>query len=129
MHCDDTGGGIDYDAEEYDVTFPIGFTNASLDISINDDGLLENDETFRVSIHSVTNNHSIGIPGEAIVTILDSTGKHFLCCCVYAHAGTYVLMYVFICTYMHYVHAYICCYMCMYIQLNVFSYIDMIFLV
>ena len=93
MYCDDTGGGIDYDAEEYDVTFAIGLVNASLDISINNDSLLEKDETFRVSIHSVTNNHSVGIPGELIVTILDSTSKHFLYCCVDTQVCTYVCCY------------------------------------
>ena len=75
---DVTGDDVDYGAEEYIVTFAVGSINASLDITINDDNLLENDETFRVTIHSVTNNHTVGIPGDARVTIIDSPSEYFL---------------------------------------------------
>ena len=79
MYVHVTGGGVDYDAEAYDVTFPIGSTRASLDIIIKNDSLLENNtETFRVSIHSVTNNHTVGIPRSALVIIRDRSSKYLV---------------------------------------------------
>lgn len=57
--------------------FPIGSTNASFDIIINDDSSLEDNEKFNVSIDSITNNHIVGIPGVTTVSIIDTTSKYF----------------------------------------------------
>lgn len=69
------GEGVDYSSGPYIVTFPIGSTNASLDIAINDDGILEGDETFSVYIVPFTNENIVGVPDTAIITIVDTTGK------------------------------------------------------
>ena len=71
--------GVDYNSGPYNVTFPIGSTNASFDIAIIDDGVLEDDEMFNISITSITNGHIVGTPAVATVTIIDTTGKLFLC--------------------------------------------------
>ena len=55
--------------------FRIGLTEASTNIVINNDSLTEDDETFSISITSITNDHAVGTPGVATVTIVDSTGK------------------------------------------------------
>ena len=52
------GGGIDYNPGPYNVTFPIGSTIASFNITIIDDGVLEDDEMFNISITSITNGHN-----------------------------------------------------------------------
>ena len=69
------GGGVDYYSGPYNVTFPIGSTIASFDITIIDDGVLEDDEIFSVSIDSITNDHNVGTPAVATVTIIDTTSK------------------------------------------------------
>ena len=78
MSCNIIGQGIDYNSGPYDVTFPAGSTNASLDIVINDDGILEGDETFSVYIVPFTNENIVGVPDTAILTILDTTGKEII---------------------------------------------------
>ena len=72
------GEGIDYSSGPYNVTFPARSTNASLDIAINDDGILEGDETFSVYIVPFTNENIVGVPDTAIITILDTTGKEII---------------------------------------------------
>ena len=66
-----TTGGSDYSSGPYDVTFPIGSTIASFNITIHDknDSVLESDELFNISITSITNNHIVGTPGVSTVTI------------------------------------------------------------
>ena len=71
-----TGESIDYNSGPYNVTFPVGSTNASFDIIINDDNVLEADEMFNVSITSITNGHIVGIPAVATVIIIDTTSKY-----------------------------------------------------
>ena len=65
--------GQDYSSGPYTVTFPIGFTNVSFDIMINEDNIMEDDEMFNISITSITNGHIVGNPGVATVTIVDNT--------------------------------------------------------
>ena len=69
------GGGVDYNSGPYTVTFPIGSTNASFDIIINVDSVLEGDESFNVSIAAIVNGY-VGTPREATVTIIDTTSKY-----------------------------------------------------
>ena len=67
-------GSVDYDSGPYNVTFPAGSTNASFDIMINDDGVLEYIEIFVVSINSIINGHHISDPSIVGVAIIDTTG-------------------------------------------------------
>ena len=73
--CITTAGGIDYNSGPYNVTFPIGSTNVSFYIIINGDNVLEDDEMFNVSIYFITNDHIVGTPEVATVTIIDTTSK------------------------------------------------------
>ena len=44
-------GGVDYDSGPYTVTFPAGQTRVSLNIPINDDGIVEDNEKFTLFIN------------------------------------------------------------------------------
>ena len=68
-------GSNDYDAGPYTVIFPIRSTSALLLITVNDDGVSESNETFNISITSITNGHIVGTPAVATVTIIDTTSK------------------------------------------------------
>ena len=72
-----TGGGVDYDSGPYSVTFTAGDTTASVNVSINDDNILENVEDFMVTI--MTGPLPVGVtrgnPGSATVNILDNDRK------------------------------------------------------
>ena len=70
------GGGVDYFSGPYNVTFPIGSTNVSFDITIVDDNVFEFDEIFNISITSITNGPIVGTPAVATVTIIDNTSKY-----------------------------------------------------
>ena len=78
MQCNVTGGGVDYNSGPYTVIFPAGSTNASFDIVINDDSVLEGDEMFNVSINSFTDGRIVHVdpPGVATVIIIDTTSKN-----------------------------------------------------
>ena len=45
-----TGGGVDYNSGSYNVTFLAGVTSVSFNITINNDSLLEDNETFNLII-------------------------------------------------------------------------------
>ena len=47
---DITGGGDDYNSGPYNVTFPVGVTSVSFNITINNDNVLEYNETFSLFI-------------------------------------------------------------------------------
>ena len=68
-------GGDDYDLGPYYVTFAVDSIIISFNLTIIDDGILEDNEVFSVSIASITNNHIVGIPSVAMVTIIDTTSK------------------------------------------------------
>ena len=108
------GGGVDYNSGPYNITFPIGSTIASFDITIIDDNVFEFDEMFSISITSITNGHIVGTPAVATVTIIDTTSKcvhNFILCtvctyvyniriCIFVHTYMFVLflhisMYVY----------------------------------
>ena len=71
-YCNVTGGGVDYNSGPYTVIFPNGSTNASFNIIINDDNVLEESEVFVISIESVTYG-TVGTPRNARVNIIDTT--------------------------------------------------------
>ena len=76
---DDTylGGDIDYDSGPYNVTFPSGEKNAAFTITINNDTVLEYDETFNLTIieSSLPENFILGEIYLAKVTIINDGGS------------------------------------------------------
>ena len=49
-----TGGGIDYDSGPYTVKFPAGQTSVQFNVLINDDSILEGDESFTLTVFNAT---------------------------------------------------------------------------
>ena len=68
------GGGTDYSSGPYTVLFPAGTTNASLDISINNDNIVEMNETFSLTITPPNDVMAID-PDNAVVTIVDDDSE------------------------------------------------------
>ena len=67
-------GDVDYNFGQYNVTFPAGATNLSLNIPINNDNLMEGNEKFCLVIHHAT--VTIGNPYRVTVIILDDDSKY-----------------------------------------------------
>ena len=67
----------DYTMGLYNVTFPANVTVGVIDIPVCDDVVLEEDESFNVSIvsQSLVDNVTIGSVGEATVIIVDDDRK------------------------------------------------------
>jgi len=63
-----TGGGVDYDSGPYNVTFPAGITRVQFDVPINDDMILEGDESFALTVSNAT----------LVLTIMDNESKKLL---------------------------------------------------
>ena len=74
---DITGGGVDYNSGPYNVTFPAGETSVSFSITINNDTVLEDNETFNLNIaeNSLPENVTLGVIYLAKVIIL-SDGEY-----------------------------------------------------
>ena len=70
-------GGGDYTPGPYIVIIPAGHTSVSFDISMTDDGVVEEDEVFRLAIapESLPYLVSRGNPGIAMVTIVSDDGE------------------------------------------------------
>ena len=68
---------MDYTSGPYTVTFPAGQTTATFDVPINDDNILEGNETFMLTIDSssLPDRVTRGDPGQATVTIVDNDRK------------------------------------------------------
>jgi len=77
-----TGGGVDYDSGPYNVTFPAGKTSVLLNVSINDDNILEEEEFFDLTIDSdsLPNRVTVDSQYESTVTIVDNDGKYIINC-------------------------------------------------
>ena len=72
-----TGGGVDYDSGPYTVIFPAGVINVSFDVPIIDDNMVENNETFDLTIVSSSSNKvTLGSSVHATLTIFDNDCKH-----------------------------------------------------
>ena len=69
-----TIGNVDYDSGSYNVTFLAGMTSESLNISITDDDILENNENFYLAIDESLSSITAGSTDRAIVNILDDDG-------------------------------------------------------
>ena len=76
-HTINIGGGIDYNSGPYNITFSTGVTTVLLNISINNDNILEGNEDFIVSINNSTlpDNVITNTSGTATVTIRDDDSK------------------------------------------------------
>ena len=72
------GGGEDYDSGPYSVKFDAGITEATLNVSIVDDNILEESEKFylAVNVPSLPDKVSVSDRGQATVTIVDDDGKY-----------------------------------------------------
>ena len=75
--------GTDYGVGPYSVTFPAGSTRTLLDISINDDVIVEGIENFTLIIDpsSLPSNITIGRYNQPTVTILDNDCKFCINVC------------------------------------------------
>ena len=70
------GESADYHSGPYDITFPMGETRFLLNVTIVNDNILENNETFNLTINpsSLPGNIKVGNPGQATVIIRDDDG-------------------------------------------------------
>ena len=68
---------MDYTSGPYTVTFPAGQTNATFNVPINDDNILEGNENFMLTINSslLPDDVLLGDPNQATVTIMDDDHK------------------------------------------------------
>lgn len=64
--------GSDYTATSGTLNFAIGETNKTFTILINDDTLVEGNESVALSLNNPTNGASLGAPSSASLTILDN---------------------------------------------------------
>ena len=71
---------MDYTSGPYTVTFPAGTTLVTFDIRVNDDNILENNESFILTINSSSLPDGVthGNPDKATVTIVNDDCKIFL---------------------------------------------------
>ena len=68
---------MDYGPGPYIVTIPAGMTSVPFDIPITDDGVLEGNEDFMLTINPspLPTDVSVGTPDQATVTIVDNNRK------------------------------------------------------
>ena len=94
---DNFTGGVDYNSGPYNVIFPAGVTSVSFNIIINNDTVLEYNETFNLTIinGSLPKNFIVGEIYITEVTIL-SDGSSGTTTNIIASAGSSSV--VFICT-------------------------------
>ena len=68
------GEGVDFDSGPYNVTIPAGDTLAVFNVAINDDDIMEANESFILTIDdsSLPNRVNVTDPDQATVTIVDN---------------------------------------------------------
>ena len=78
--CLESNSIDDYQYVVYSVTFPASVTLQFVDIMICDDNVLEEDETFSLTIvsNSIPDNVTNGSPDNVTVTIVDNDRKCLL---------------------------------------------------
>ena len=71
------GGGVDYDSGPYAVTFPALVTSVPFKVSLNDDDILEENETFILTINqsSLPSGVTVSNPSITTVSIVDNDRK------------------------------------------------------
>ena len=69
--------GVDYGPGPYEIKFPAGHTTVGFNISISDDDLLEDNETFNLTINpsSLPSEVSTSNPAQVTITVVDDEGK------------------------------------------------------
>ena len=88
---------MDYDSGPYTVTFLAGSTTATFNVPINDDDILEGNETFMLTIDpSLPDGVTRGTPSEATVTIVDDDRKFYYqwFCCLICHMYLYLFLHI-----------------------------------
>ena len=70
-------GGDDYNSGPYNVTFPAGVTSVSFNITIINDNILEDNETFELIIDdsSLLSTVTTVIPNKTVIIIRDTDSK------------------------------------------------------
>ena len=68
---------MDYDSGPYTVTIPAGQTNATFNVPITDDNILEGNENFTLTINtsSLSNGVTRDDLNQATVTIVDNDDR------------------------------------------------------
>jgi len=69
---------VDYTSGQYSAHFTASKTNASFSVSIHNDNLFEDNETFicKINLHSLPRNVTVGNPYQSTITILKNDGKY-----------------------------------------------------
>ena len=72
-------GGADFVSQQFQLNFPAGETRADFNVTIIDDNVIENTESFQLLL-SIPNNLTskgvqVGPNAEATVTIMDNDGE------------------------------------------------------
>ena len=72
------GGGVDYNSGPYIVRFDAGVTSTSLNVSINNDNIMEGNESFTLNINplSLSSGVTLADHNQTTVTILANDGKY-----------------------------------------------------
>ena len=70
-------GSVDYNSGPYNVIFPAGETNATFDVTIINDNLLERNENFTliINVNSLPRKVTTNTIAQATVTIIDNDSK------------------------------------------------------
>ena len=74
---ENVGGGVDYNSGPYTIRFKVRETRVSFNISINNDNIMEGNESFTLDIvtRSLPSSVTIGDHGQTTVTILANDRK------------------------------------------------------
>jgi len=74
------GGGVDYNSGPYTVQFEAEVTSVSFNVSINNDIILEANETFNLNIDASSLPSSVTVVdrGQTTVTIVANDSKLYL---------------------------------------------------
>lgn len=71
-----SSGGVDYDPGQYFITIPAGMANASFNISISPDNLLEGNEAFLLIIDKTSVTTVLILDNSSLVVIIDDDRKN-----------------------------------------------------
>ena len=71
---------MDYGSGPYEITFTVGTTEASFNVSLTDDNIFESNENFMITIDpsSLPNNVTVGDRKRVTVIIMDDDGNYFV---------------------------------------------------
>ena len=75
MYYEHVTGGVDYDSKPYSIMLPAGMTSIMLNVPIFNDNILEDDETFTLTINPSDDYMIRRNMNEARVTIKNDDCK------------------------------------------------------